>query len=139
MNHTPDATPDIVDWAAVIAAVNRAAAVMRDAAKQAAAVTNRITRAILIAANDPVHVAGLEGKWIARGGLDPAYRWEDNARVMAATLAHGRHPDTTLLTCDNRARVATAFLRGWVHTHHRAELAAIAAEPTPTYDALAAS
>lgn len=137
MNHPQDVTPlATIDWTRITDAVNRAAAAFRTATEQTALLVTRMTHAIHTAANDPVHVAGVEGRWIVRGGLDPTYRWEDNARAMAVALMNGRHPDTALLTPDNRALVATGFLRGWVQTHHPAELAAIAAETTPTYDAL---
>lgn len=143
MNHPPNDTPPTtldwgvkLDWPAVTRALNTTADAFRETMKAAARACDNMAATIVALANDPVRVAGIEGKWMARGGLDPAYLYADNASVAARMLTLGKHPDTVLLNRHNRALVAASFMHGWVTTRHPAELRAIANEPTPVFDTL---
>lgn len=67
--------------------------------------------------NDPVHVAGLEGRYLIRGGLDPAYRDEHDLVVLVTKILDGTEDDARYLDHDNRVLVATAVLRGWATSY----------------------
>ena len=74
-------------------------------------------------ANSPAYVAGLEARYSARAGLDPAYATSDAldglVRVLLATGTTPEDDDllAPFLTEANRRRLAVAALRGWVHSY----------------------
>lgn len=71
-------------------------------------------------ANDPVYVAGLEGRFLVRAGLDPAYRHPERRDALIRDLLSGEAEDAGLLFLldpENRHRVALAAIRGWVHSY----------------------
>lgn len=71
--------------------------------------------------NDPVYVAGLEGRYFVRAGLDPAYATPESlSRLVRGVLAgdldgepYDAPPFLFLLSGENRRRVAVAAMRGW--------------------------
>lgn len=99
-----------------------------EVARETARVVNRGLRAwartmakvsarVREAANDEVLVAGLEGRYSVRAGLDPAYRSPEALDALVQAIMRGEAEDTRLLTRENRAVVAAAALRGWTHAY----------------------
>lgn len=73
-------------------------------------------------ANDPVHVAGLEGRYLVRAGQDPAYREESALVALVASILDGTAGhDLHYLTAENRAIVAAGALYGWTSSYPAAE------------------
>lgn len=73
-------------------------------------------------ANDPVHIAGLEARYMVRAGLDPAYATaHDLDALVSALLSRGTvdEDDTfaPFITPENRRRLAVAAIRGWVGSY----------------------
>lgn len=97
------------------------------AAEEATAALRRVAR---VFRNQPHKVAGIEGRYYVRGGLDPNYADQETRDALAAMLLHGTDPDTADLTPANRAVVAAAFLRGWaVHRPQRV----LVSDPRPVW------
>lgn len=83
----------------------------------ALAVIDRIRAEV---ANDPVVVAGLEGRYQVRAGLDPAYADPEALTRLIAMIMHGLEPGTGNLSPASRALVAAAALRGWAQSYPEA-------------------
>lgn len=81
------------------------------------------------AANDPVHVAGLEARYYVRAAMDPAYAAVEDVDLLVRDLLAGREGESPLLTPQNRRLVAVAAMRGYV-THRLPTEAATAALAT---------
>lgn len=106
-------------------------AAIRDAFQQAAKVAQRYVDGMREAferagklmstlrerANEPAHVAGLEGRYFVRGAMDPTYTTEDALCRLLESIMTGESDLTLLLTRENRATVAAAAVRGWVEFH----------------------
>lgn len=95
---------------AVAEAINEVSA----AAEQAAATLARWGAAhrarLTVAQNDPIHVAGLQGRYGVRAGHLPD---EDHLVALVAGILHGTDPGTAWLSSSSRASVVAAALRGW--------------------------
>lgn len=70
--------------------------------------------------NRPDVVAGIEGRFYVRAGLDPAYVDDLSLDCLIRIILAGTtgDPEVDILTAANRRRVAVAAMRGWaVHRH----------------------
>jgi len=61
-----------------------------------------------------VWVAGLEGRYYVRGGLDSRYQDPLDRDILVLQLLRGRELGACKLTPKERGLVAAAFLTGWV-------------------------
>lgn len=68
-------------------------------------------------ANDPVRVAGLEGRYMVRAGLDPAYATADQLDALVRSIMRTDEDGLAFLTRENRALIAAAAIRGWSRYH----------------------
>lgn len=66
---------------------------------------------------DTLTVTGLQGRYMARAALDPAYRDEVALHWLCQTILTGEAPGTAPLDPQGRCLVAVAAIRGWVTTH----------------------
>lgn len=66
-------------------------------------------------ANDEARVAGLWARYYVRGALDPSYATPGLRDALVAVLLSEDvgHPDTHLLSPENRRLLAVAVMRGW--------------------------
>ena len=67
-------------------------------------------------ANDPVRLAGIEGRLYVRAALDPAYATPEGVDALVRAVLSGAVPGVTFVTSANRYVLAAAVMRGWV-TH----------------------
>jgi hypothetical protein len=91
-----------------------------EAVKKAAEALKGLVAQFAETVNDPVHVAGLEGRYYVRGGLDPAYADPAALDTLIQEILDGAERNMALLTSENRRRVAVQAARGWAV--HRAGL-----------------
>lgn len=76
--------------------------------------TAQLPRLRQILANVDVKVAGLEGRYYVRAGLDPAYATPAALDTLVGRIMSGRESRILgLLDRDTRALVAAAAIRGW--------------------------
>lgn len=68
-------------------------------------------------ANDPVTVAGLEGRYQVRAGLDPAYADPEALTRLVILIMNGIEGGTATLSPASRAMVAAAAMRGWAQSY----------------------
>lgn len=89
-----------------------------DAARQTVDAMGAQVRA---SANTPASVAAVEGLYLVRAGVDPAYATPEARDALLRTILAGTADDggLWLLTPENRARVAAAASMGWVVGHGR--------------------
>lgn len=107
------------DFTRLAAAAHRVTAgiqAQRDALTEMTARMVEITGQHLDAQNNPVCVAGLEGTYTVRAGLDPRYA-DPVARDLLITSILRGNTDTMCLTRRNRSIVAAAAMRGWCLRH----------------------
>jgi hypothetical protein len=101
----------------ILAAAGQKAAQAMKAFTDAMAATVRRFHADIelwrILANTPEAVAGLEGRYQVRAGLDHAYADPAHLDAMIYAVLDGTADGTILLTPTSRATVAAAALRGW--------------------------
>ena len=90
-----------------------------ESARQMSRTMRAFTRIIREAANDEVHVCGLEARYLVRGGLG-CYTYEDLHALVRGLLyepwEHAPEDERVLmhlLTRHNRARLAAAAIRGY--------------------------
>ena len=86
---------------------------LRRVGEQVNALTMQLTARMREAANDPVHVAGIEGRYYVRAAMHPLYADPIRMRVLVGALGAGEAADTRLMTTENRALVVAAAMRGW--------------------------
>lgn len=72
-------------------------------------------------ANLPEHVAGLEGRYLVRAGLDPIYADPLNLNLLVQRILTGEAADLAYVSDENRSLVAAAAIRGWVGSYAGAE------------------
>lgn len=80
------------------------------------AVLNAGVLAQVTAVNGEARVVGLESRYFLRGGLDLRYDTPEALSSLVRDLIDGdpeHDPDVSLLTRENRIRVAVAAMRGW--------------------------
>jgi len=98
--------------------MNTLGAALTPALSDAAEALARFVRAFspYYAANQPVHVAGLEARYFVRAGLDPSYADPRALDQLVQQIMTGAG-DLLFVSDENRALIASAALRGWVGSH----------------------
>lgn len=114
----PNLGPIILAIPQLKAAFARAAEQLLDAL----APLRRFVQRLADAANDPVQVSGLEGRYAVRAGLDPAYASPDALDrlvqlIMAGDGEHRGDRKLRLLTSESRSLIAAAAIRGWCYSY----------------------
>lgn len=115
---TVDITPDTT---AFVAGLRKARRAFMTLGLTTAKVNAALERMAVALVNDPVQMAGLEGRMYVRGGLDPAYASEERIQRLVSDLLARPWKQTgeathRYLTPANRAALAAHALRGWA-TH----------------------
>ena len=110
------------DWSPVVRAFGAMRQAMVAALDELARYFAPLLERMRARANDPVHVAGLEGRYAVRAGLDPTYATPAAldqlvARIMAGDAEHEGDRQLRLLTLESRSLVAAAAIRGWCHSY----------------------
>lgn len=124
----PDAvgvTIPALDLGPLILAIPKLKAAFARAVEQltdALAPLRRFVQRLRDAANDPVQVSGLEGRYAVRGGLDPAYASPEalDRLVQLIMAGDGERPGDRklrLLTSESRSLIAAAAIRGWCYSY----------------------
>lgn len=91
------------------------AAVIGPALTGAAETIGKLARALspYFAANEPVHVAGLEARYFVRAGLDPACAAPSQLDALVQTILTGTADDLRYVNDENRAVIAGSAIAGW--------------------------
>lgn len=76
----------------------------------------RLSETLRAACNDPVTVAGLEGRYFVTAAVDPDLADPESRDALIHAILGGHPTDDRLLllTAENRGRVAAAVVSGWV-------------------------
>lgn len=97
---------------------------LAEAMAQAGRQIGRLMQTMREAANDPVYIAGLEGRYFVRAGMDPAYRHPERLDALVQGILTGAEqgmdddaPWWGLITRENRRLVALAAIRGWAASY----------------------